>query len=171
MPFDFKEAITFMEDYGFYDVVLPFLLVFTIIYATLQKIQIFGKESRRYNTLIALSIALMFTAATNLVEALNQYLPIIGVVLAAFLGIMLLLGMFGVEQGSAGTKVLGWVVTGGVILAIAFHYLSGLKGASGIYKILESNASTIIIVGIILGIILAVIKSGKEEKTESKPSQ
>lgn len=169
MPFDFKEAIKFMEDYGFYDVILPFLLVFTIVFATLQKIQIFGKESRRYNAIIALSIALIFTAATNLVEAMNEYLPIIGIVLAAFLGLMLLLGMFGVEQGSAGTRILGWVVTGAVILAIAFHYLSGLKGASSVYKLLEANASTIIIIGIILGIILAVIKGGKEGK-ETKPS-
>ena len=169
MAFDFKEAIKFMEEYGFYDVVLPFLLVFTLVFATLQKIKIFGKESRKYNALIALALALMFTAATNLVEALNKYLPIIGVTLAAFLGIMLLLGMFGIKGESQGAKILGWVITGGVILAIGFNYLSNLKGVSSIYKILGEHAINIIIFGVIIGIIIAVIKGGGEKET--KPTQ
>ena len=70
--FDFREAIRFLEDYGFYDVVLPFLLVFVLVFATLQKIKIFGKESRRYNAIIALVMGLMFVTATKLVEAIYR---------------------------------------------------------------------------------------------------
>ena len=165
--FDFKQVIEFMEEYGFYDVILPFLLVFTLIFATLQKIKLFGKESRRYNAIIALSISLIFVAASNLVEELNKNLPIIGVVLAAFLGIMLLLGLFGVKEESSGTRILGWVITGGVILAIGFNYLSEWEGSGGIFEFLGDYSTSLIIFGVILGIIIAVIKGGGEKETKS----
>lgn len=164
--FDFKEAIKFMEAYGFYDVVLPFLLVFTILFATLQKIGIFGKESKRYNLLISAVISFMFVAATNLVKTLNEYLPIIGLVLALFLGLMLLLGMFGIKGENQGTKILGWVITGGVIVAIGFNYISNLKGASTIYKVLGEHSTTIIIFAVILGVILAMVKGGGEKEAK-----
>ncbi len=166
--FDFREAIRFLEDYGFYDVVLPFLLVFVLVFATLQKIKIFGKESRRYNAIIALVLGLMFVTATKLVEALNKNLPIIGVVLAAFLGIMLLLGLFGVKGESTGAKILGWVITGGVILVIGFNYLAEWGEAGGLFRVLREHATTLIVFGVILGIIIAVIKgSGEKEKKSS----
>ena len=41
----FVGAIAFMDKLGVYDVVLPFLLVFTLIYAFLEKTKVFGVET------------------------------------------------------------------------------------------------------------------------------
>lgn len=166
---NFKEAIEFMEEFGFYDVILPFLLVFTIIFATLQKIKIFGKESTRYNALISLAISLMFVAATNLVESLNQYLPVLGLVLAIFLGLMLILGMFGVKEGT-GTQKLGWVIAGGIAIAIGFSYLPEVLGGVGDFLNPLKEYSTIIIILVIIGgIIVWVTREGKTSQP-SKPA-
>jgi len=156
-----REAITFMEDYGLYDVILPFMLVFTIIFATLQKIQIFGKESRRYNVIIAFVIAFMFVAATKLVDALNNYLPVVGLVLALFLGLMLILGIFGVKEGS-GTQKLGWILAGFVTLVVGASFIPKIE-LDFLEPILK-HKSAIIVVIIIIGIIAWVVKGESEPK-------
>lgn len=166
MPFDFKEAINLMEDYGLYDVVLPFLLVFTLVFATLQKIQIFGKESKRYNAMIALVMSLMFVAATNLVESLNKYLPVIGLVLAIFLGLMLMLGIFGVKEGT-GVQKLGWILAGVVALIVGFTYIPELSGIGSVFQSFEDYYTIIIILAIFIGLVAWVVKSGG---TPSKPA-
>ena len=38
----FRGIIEFFEKIGIYDVVLPFLLVFTIVFAILEKTKVFG---------------------------------------------------------------------------------------------------------------------------------
>lgn len=167
MAFDFKEAIKFMEEFGIYDVVLPFILIFTIIFATLEKIKIFGQEGRRYNALIALSIALLFVAATNLVEAVNHYLPIIGLVLAIFLGLMLLLGIFGVEEGSKGVKTMGWILAGIVSITIGLAYLPQITWFKEFFDSLESYSGVLIVIVILIAIIVWVVKGEKKPVNKS----
>lgn len=161
MPFDLRNVLGFFEQYGFYDVVFPFILVFTIVFATLQKVRIFGKESRRYNALIALVMALMFLAATKLVKALNQYLPIVGFVLALFLGLMLILGLFGIKEGS-GVQKMGWVLGGVVVLIVGAYYLP--SDIFSFLKPLKEYTPIIVIGAILLGIIIWVTKGEGESK-------
>ena len=165
MVTDLRASLAFFETYGFYDVVFPFILVFTIIFATLQKIRIFGEHSRRYNTIIAFVIALMFIAATKLVDALNRYLPVVGLVLALFLGLMLILGIFGIKEGS-GVQKLGWILGGFVVLVVGASYLdtSEMGNVFGFLKPLQDYTSIIIMGVILVGIIVWVTKG------ESKPS-
>ena len=40
----FGEAIQFLAKLGIYDVVLPFLLVFTIVFAIMEKTKLLGTE-------------------------------------------------------------------------------------------------------------------------------
>ena len=44
MASTFREVLLFFEQIGIYDVVLPFLLVFTIVFAILEKTKLFGTE-------------------------------------------------------------------------------------------------------------------------------
>ena len=41
-----NNAIQFFRDFGLFDVVLPFLLVFTIMFAILEKTKILGTEDK-----------------------------------------------------------------------------------------------------------------------------
>ncbi|MBU4501928.1 MAG: hypothetical protein KKA79_04995 [Nanoarchaeota archaeon] len=159
----FRQAIQLMEDFGFYDVVLPFLLVFTLIFATLEKTKILGKESRKYNALIALTISLMFVAATNLVEALNEYLPIVGLVLAIFLGLMLILGLFGVQEGK-GVQTLGWILAGVVSIIVGFSYVPRIKWFEGIFESIGDYSTVLVTVAILVAILAWVVKA-EEKKT------
>ncbi len=91
-------AITFLRDFGFFDVVLPFLLVFTIVFAILEKTMILGhinnQPKKNLNSMVAFSIALFVVAASNVVAVLQESLPLITLVLVAILSFMLLMGSF-----------------------------------------------------------------------------
>ena len=44
MVSNFRENLSFFETIGIFDVVLPFLLVFTIVFAILEKTKVFGTD-------------------------------------------------------------------------------------------------------------------------------
>lgn len=175
MAFNFKDSLDMLQDWGFYDVVLPFILVFVLIFAVLQKTNIFGKESRKYNVIIAMVVGLLFVTASKLVEVVNKMLPIVAVALAVLLGIFMIMGFFGVKEGGPGARILG-IIAGGVAIAVGLAYFLGSSSYSGeifgdISKFLQPYWSQIIIVGIIIGVIAFVASGGKKESapSEKKP--
>ena len=89
-------AIDFLEAFGFFDIVLPFILVFALVFALLEKTKILGKEGdepkRNVNALVSFVFGLLVVAATNIVEVLNEALPVITLILVILISFMLLAG-------------------------------------------------------------------------------
>ena len=85
-------AVNFFKEFGLFDVVLPFLLVFAIIFAILEKTRILGTEKidkedvprRNLNTIVAFVIGMLVIATNKIVTAINQALPNV-VLLAVFI--------------------------------------------------------------------------------------
>ena len=84
MASELTDFINNLENLGFYDVALPFILVFTLIFAILQKIKIFGENSKNFNAVIALAMALLVVRQVSIVEIMNQFLPQISLVALVF---------------------------------------------------------------------------------------
>ena len=59
---NFYDMILYLQEIGVADVLLPFLLVFTITFAIFQKSKILGSESsaKRYNVIVALVLGFSF---------------------------------------------------------------------------------------------------------------
>ncbi len=97
-----QNAIDFFKDFGLFDVVLPFLLVFAIIFAILEKTRILGEETikgekipkRNLNTLVGFVIAMLTVATNKVVNAINIALPNIILVIVSFVAFLLMLGIF-----------------------------------------------------------------------------
>ena len=49
-----------LESWGLTDVLLPFLLIFTLVFAVLQKTEILGDDKKNFNVIIALVLGLLF---------------------------------------------------------------------------------------------------------------
>ena len=98
MPSPLEIAVNFLKDFGFFDILLPFLLVFTIVFAILEKTMILGQENNKpkknINAMVAFSIALFVVAASNIVAVLQQSLPMVTLVLIVIVSFMLLMGSF-----------------------------------------------------------------------------
>jgi hypothetical protein len=102
MASTFRDAISFLDNLGIYDVVLPFLLVFTTIYAILEKSKIFGVEKvgdveitrKNLNSMFAFVVAFFVVASTQLVAAINEAVANIALLLLLGVCFLLLVGTF-----------------------------------------------------------------------------
>jgi hypothetical protein len=83
--------------------ILPFLLIFTIIFAVLQKIKILGEGKKKFNVIIALVIALSviiphltgsYPYGYDVVDLINIIIPQISLVAVTFVMLLLLTGIF-----------------------------------------------------------------------------
>jgi len=88
------EAMDFLKEFGFFDIVLPFLLIFAITFAVLEKTEIFGKDKKNINSMIAFVMGLLFVAVPKVVSVVQESLPNIGVMLVVLMSFMMLIGFF-----------------------------------------------------------------------------
>ncbi len=97
-------AVEFLRDFGLFDVILPFLLVFTITYAVLEKTRILGTikvsgsddviPNKNLNSMVSFVVALLVVATANIVRAINESLPNIVLLLVASISFLILIGVF-----------------------------------------------------------------------------
>src|SRR3989338_9074777 len=98
----FRGIISFFGDIGIYDVVLPFLLVFTIVFAILEKTRVLGVDKvegdsypkKNINALVAFVTAFLVIASTRLVALINEAMANIVVLLLLSVMFLLLIGSF-----------------------------------------------------------------------------
>tara|TARA_Y100000310_G_C20571100_1_gene758084 strand:- start:352 stop:912 length:561 start_codon:yes stop_codon:yes gene_type:complete len=96
----FGNAIVLLEDIGFFEVVLPFLLVFTIVFGILEKTKIFGTEhdgktpKKNLNAMMAFVVAFFVVAAKEVVATIQTSLPFVALVLIAIISFLILVGSF-----------------------------------------------------------------------------
>src|SRR3989344_3697846 len=89
------EIISSFETFGVFDVALPFILIFTIAFAVMQKIQLFGANKKNIDLIVSLVLAFLAIRNIFLIGLLNRFLPNIAMFLIIILMFLLLLGTFG----------------------------------------------------------------------------
>jgi len=98
----FTTGIQFLDRLGVYEVLLPFLLIFTLVFAILEKTKIFGTEDvgghpmakKNLNSMFAFVTAFLVVASTNLVRAVNEAVANMTILLLLGFSFLLLVGVF-----------------------------------------------------------------------------
>ncbi|MFH1592877.1 MAG: hypothetical protein ABIB47_05930 [Candidatus Woesearchaeota archaeon] len=132
-----QTSIDFLESFGFFDIVLPFILVFTLVFAILEKTRILGEEDkhpkRNLNALVAFVIGLFVVAATSIVNVLRDSLPVITLILVVLLCFMLLVGAFHGEKEFTFAESKGWKIFLTLVMFISVLLVFGnfIKTDSG----------------------------------------
>ena len=98
----FGESLGFLDTIGVFDVVLPFLLVFTIVFSLLEKTRIFGVEKvgdneftkKHLNSLAAFVMAFFVIASSKLVALITEISANVVILMLAGLFFLLLAGTF-----------------------------------------------------------------------------
>lgn len=169
MAIDLVGGFQRLEELGMYEIFLPFLLIFILVWAILGRINLFGPNSGRFNAIIALVVGILLVRQGDLVEFINTYLPNVSAVIVVFLGFLILLGVFGF--GSINMK-------GGImILFVIVSLIGGIWALTqatkqeevgfsipflGEYEISETDAGAMVVVGLLLLIIgIAMYKPKK----------
>ncbi len=157
----------------FIDIILPFLLVFTLVFAVLDKSKLLGEGKRQINAIISLVIGIIligFPYARDIVVKLIPFLVVSLVILFVF---MLLYGFIsGKKEGdvlSFGLKIALGIIFG-LAVVVAVLWVTGAWDFIYDYTVKGEFAGKIwvnaLLIAIIGGAIAIVLSSGgKSEKS------
>jgi hypothetical protein len=129
---NFEDFFKRLEYYGMLDALLPFLLVFIIIFAMLQKSNILGQGKKNFNVMVAAIIGLLVVIPHvtgtyqkyDVVKVMNESLPQVSLIAVAIIMALLLIGIMGGESKWLGGSLSGWIAI------IAFGVVIYIFGAS-----------------------------------------
>lgn len=142
------------EQMGLFSYVLPFLLIFALIFGILMKINLFGDSTRSMSAIIALAVALMSLQFDFVPTFFAEVFPRMGIGLAAILAILVVGGLF-IDPNNKGIMI-GLMILSLIIVAVV---LVKSAGAVGWYW-LPDNWPEIVGVIIFIALLAAVIGAG-----------
>ena len=175
--------IQFFYELGVYDVVLPFLLVFSVVFAILEKTRVLGTddiEGKKYtkknlNAMVSFVMSFLVIASTKLVAVINKALADVVLLLLLVVFFLVLVGTFFKEEGGVFLEKGGWRTFFMVIvfIGIVLIFLNALGWLTWLWDFLVENWQTRWVGALILIILIIIFmwyitKSGPEEKPKSK---
>lgn len=128
MPFD--AVLKLLEAFGVFRVLMPFLLIFAIIYAVLLKTKVLGKEdnsvTKTTSAIVALAISFFVIASTPVVDALNKLIPQAAFLIVVVVLFLMVLVMLGVNLESESGGLTKWAGIIALVVVILFLGMMGL---------------------------------------------
>ena len=137
-------VVEFFQQLGVYDVLLPFILVFTIMFAILERSQLFGVEKtksgtytkKNLNSMVSFVIAFMVIASSKLVETITKVSSEIVVLLLLIVFFLMLVGTFRTHKEIEEGKLLyekPWMIGFMIVISvvIVFIFLDAIVAEDG----------------------------------------
>ena len=157
-------------------VFLVFLLVFTVIFAVLDKTKILGEAKKNMNVALALIFALMFVIphvtgdyarlGYDPVKIIIRALPQVSLIVVAVIALMVLIGVFAHDRILLGLSAPGWIGLFSVIAIVVIFGGAAGWWTTGFVDWLENNFGkdilAIVIMILVFGIIIAFVTGGEE---------
>ena len=136
------KAIEFFREFGLFDIVLPFLLIFAIMFAVLEKTRILGVNkvdghdipNKNLNAMVAFVIGMLVVAASNIVGVLNEALPNIILLLVVVISFLVLIGSLQkTGEMDLGETHKGYSMFFGfvILLGVLFIFLGAIRNDGG----------------------------------------
>ena len=161
------------------DVMLPFLLIFVIVFAVLQKTRILGEGKKNLNVVVAIIFGLLvviphvtgrFPPNADPVVIMNEALPQVGIILVAVILLLILIGVFGQDYVMLGVSMPGWITFFSIFVIVlifggAAGWWSGYFGET-LERFFGQDAVAVIIMLLAFGVIIAWITSDTKERDD-----
>ncbi len=178
----FRGVVSLLDRIGVYDIVLPFLLIFTIVFAILEKTRIFGVDKlksgeeitkKNINAMVALIIAFLVVASTRLVAVINEVMANVVLLLILSICFLMLVGSFHGDKPYSLEKT-GWAVFFMILMfiGIVLIFLNALGWLQKIWDLINNFdqdwAATLIFLIITIAFIVYITWDKKEKHTEEK---
>lgn len=170
------DALWQLKNIGVLDIILPFMLIFTIVYAVLQQTHILGEGKKNFNITIAfvMGLGVVIPHVTNSyrgfdpVDLINSALPNVSVWLVGILSVLILIGLFfGKSFSFANSGMLStWIVVGAIIV-VGYIFLNSANLALDIPFISDPVVQGLVIFLLVFFLIVKFI-TGDDEKKEGE---
>ena len=147
---------------GIFKYVLPFLLVFALIFGILTKIAILG-DNKAVHAIIAAALGLLSLVGDYFPNFLEKFAPNVAVAISVLLAAIILLGLFYDFEGKKGLKWIIYVFFGVGALAFILIVSDTFSGYSGVgYNLWDDYGPALVTLLVLAGIIAAIISAGKK---------
>jgi len=150
------DVLNDLEYFGFFKYILPFLLIFAVVFAILEQIHIF-KDKKGPAMIVSLAIGLLALQLDFVPAFFQQIFPNLGIGISILLAALILAGAFISDE-----KAYKWIffALGALIfLIVVFDALSGWRWGGGWFW--DQYMSVIIVLIVIIGAIAAVVFGAK----------
>ena len=170
----FTRGVQALDTLGISDVLLPFLLVFTIVFAVIHKSKMFGEQKKNIDVMVALimGLAVIIPHVTNsyppdwdVVNIMNAALPNVSLVIIAILAIMLIIGLLGGTPTWSGSNLNGIIV---ILAFVTVVYIFGSAAnfwtiSDKLWFLSDPDTQALVVVILVFGILVSFIT--KDEGT------
>jgi hypothetical protein len=154
------DLLNYWEQAGFFSYVLPFLLIFCIVYVTINNIKLF-EQNKAISAVIAVSVGLLSLQYDMVPLFFAELFPRIGIGLSMILALLILSGLFIDPKDNT----MKWGLFGvSIIILIAVLYDSTeFSGGYYLYYLLDPQImSWVFFIGLI-GIVVGAVTKKKPE--------
>ncbi|MEM2916047.1 MAG: hypothetical protein QXT19_01695 [Candidatus Woesearchaeota archaeon] len=161
-----KDALLAMEQIGLTDVILPFILVFTVVFAVLQKSKVLGTDAKgkpkaNYNAMVAFVLAFFVLVMMQTLKVVTWLVRYIALLLLAFVFLGILFSFLGLK-GRYHT-IFMYVS----LVLLSFVFLKVLVMADVLYP--DTAYRVILPLMIAVYIAIAIVYWVLEQKAEKPP--
>jgi hypothetical protein len=183
---DFGDTLRNIADLGVLEYLSPFVLIFTIVFAILQKTKILGTEDgkkpkRNFNVILAfvMGMATVIPHATGAypqgmdpVNIINGALPQVSLVVVAILMLLLLIGAWGKNFDIGASSFGGFVVIASILIVV---YIFGSQAGwwylpGWLSFISDSTTQATVITILVFGVIIWFVTKEDKPKDEKDKS-
>lgn len=164
------EILNIWNDYGVFSYVIPFLLIFAVLFAVLVKTNILGHDKRKNQAMegiVAAAIALLSLQFDMVSDFFSVIFPRFGVGLSIFLVLIIMLAFFkprNDSDGTIGSKWIGWVVGIGVAIWSISEW-DNWYGVGGFGGWFSEYIWAIIVLGGLIAIIAIFMRNSSTSST------
>ncbi len=147
-------------------IVMPFLLVFVLIFSVLEKASILGEGKRPANAIVAAVISFIFVGVPSIVGIAIKMIPWVSLILVTILCALMVFGFMGMEI----PKGKGFKITFGILFGLAL--LAVVLWAAGVFSLIHFTSTFIqyLVLVLVFGGALALIVATAPSKSSSSSS-
>lgn len=179
MAYGFESLIYTLDNWGLLDVILPFILIFTLVFAIFEKTKILSDDehkNKKYSAVIAMVMAFAvviphvtgnYYYGFDAVEIINSALPQVSLLLVAILMTLLTLGLWTGKRadGSKGPGKWFTLASGVIVILIFIGSIGWWNVPSWVYRLLSSEIIPLVVAILVFGLIIKFI-TGDGKKPE-----
>ena len=173
--FNIGDIIQTLQNIGVYDYLLPFILIFAIIFAILEKTKILGTDKSNINAVVAFVVGFLLIVQQGIVATINNFLPRVSLIIIIFLMALLVIAMLAGKEykGLQGTLFTFAAIISIIAIIIALSPDIGFSTYITSWGISEQDQETLLGIGILvfLLIIITIIITGKRKGTQNEPNK
>jgi hypothetical protein len=144
---------TFLSSPFVMQIILPFIILFLVIYAVLQKSKILGGDNKLLNIAVSLAMALIAVSFASPINVITSIIPVFAIAIVSLLVLMI---VFAFADGkdkfelNNGIKYAVWGAVGFAVVAMVIW-------SSGIWTIITKKTNTELLWNIIFFVIIAAV--------------